>query len=443
MEAETSRNEVGINDIYSVLRRDYPNSKSSIEESFTITPYTRGSADTLMFIVNSLNEEGWKIYSSDKRTPAILAEGPNGCFSLKDGSPAVAIWLECLADDMAKVKSSTDDKLTFSKDDIHNNMAFWSNTRSLIIDPPLLDLYPPGHWEEEIFSQIEYCDVVDHLVGKWDQWGPYNACCPFYVHLEGTRAVTGCTALAGAQVLHYLHYKLGIPQMMYSQGYCNGDVNNFTKHFSNPTANIWDSMRFEYRTPGSSQDIIPEAVLISYVGQCVNMHYVETQNNQYSWAVPQNLKPDLFEYHGISCKHDTYNEDDVIRNLSQNIPVIVSASHLLVPLDGDIHTFVIDGYRKKRTKYIHHHYYVVDDPSSGPYILPDDYSTYSYSAASISEIKINWGWWSQWYRGQDGEEVLNDGWYTLTGSWTVHDTEGEESSYNRYRKMIYDFAVAQ
>jgi hypothetical protein len=36
VEAETSRNEVGINDIYSVLRRDYPNSKSSIEESFMI-----------------------------------------------------------------------------------------------------------------------------------------------------------------------------------------------------------------------------------------------------------------------------------------------------------------------------------------------------------------------------------------------------------------------
>lgn len=383
---DTFGNNVTINDIYNIIRRDFPNSKTSIEKDFSITPYTRVLSDTLMFIVNSENNEGWKIYSSDKRTPAILAEGSNGRFSLKGGSPAVSIWLECLADDMTRVKNSTDDQLTFNKEDINKNKAFWSNTRSLIIDPPLLELYPPGHWEEEIFSQIEYCDVVDHLVGKWDQWGPYNACCPFYINLEGTRAVAGCTAVAGAQVLHYLHYKLGIPQLMYSQGSCDGDVNNYTKYFSNPTADIWDSMSFDYHIPNSSQNPIPEAILISYVGQCVNMHYVETRNNQYSWAVPQNLKSDLFEYHGISCKHDVYNEDDVVRNLSQNIPVIVSASHLLVPLDGDIHTFVIDGYRKKRTKYTHHHYYVVDDPTDGPYILPDDYTTYSYSTATISEI---------------------------------------------------------
>ena len=47
----------------------------------------------------------------------------------------------------------------------------------------------------------------------------------------------------------------------------------------------------------------------------------------------------------------------------------------------------------------------------------------------------NGGWASQW-----GSDPINDGWYTLTGSWTV--TNGGTYDYNHYRYMIYGFSVS-
>lgn len=102
----------------------------------------------------------------------------------------------------------------------------------------------------------------------------------------------------------------------------------------------------------------------------------------------------------------------------------------------DIHCFVIDGYKLTRTKYTHYHYYVYDSrPPGVPLPEPPDYTTYTYSSPTLSNIKINWGWASQW-----GSDPINDGWYTLTGSWTV--TNGGTYDYNHYRYMIYGFSVS-
>lgn len=432
-----SENHVTIKDVYSIIERDFPKTKAENGlNNITITPYVTNITDTLMYIVNLPDGKGWKIYSSDKRTPAILAEGYSGTFSLNEGSPSVALWIECLAEDIANVKSASDFELTFTDEDIKYNKEYWSISQPLYIDRPLIEEYPAGHWEEEVFTQVEYRDSVEHLVAKWDQTAPYNSCCPYYVSTPDQRADVGCIAVAGAQVLHYLHYKLGVPNYMYSQCSCEGNVDGFNKYFSSPSIDIWDSMKYSYQYNENVSSIIPEAILASYVGMRVDMHYVDNIIGQYSWAFPQNLKSDLFEYYGISCIYDNYDEEAVINSLSNNMPVIISASNLLIPIDGLIHCFVIDGYRRKHTKYIHHHYYVVDDPTSGPYILPDEYTTYTYSSPVMTDIKINWGCNTQW-----STTPLNDGWYSLTGDWTF--VKNDSYTFNNNRKMIYNFAVSE
>ncbi len=432
--SSVSDNHVSLNDILEVISRDLPATRSA-EYSYDLSSYVGEESDTLMYILNLGEGDGWKIYSSDKRTPAILAEGDKGYFSLEEGSPAVAAWMSCMAADMSRVKSSTDAELTFNNEEISSNKAFWpgSQAQSRGFDPdlPILTPYPKGHWEETITSSTVEYDHVDHMVAKWDQYSPYNACCPIYADSPNTRAVTGCVAVAGAQVLYYLHNKLGVPTGMFTQSSCVGNNHDFVYNFTNYTTAAWDLMSMDYTS--TSTQIIQEAVLMSYVGHRVNMHYWD----EYSWAVPANLKTDLFEYHGISCSHGSYDEETVKNNLLNQLPVILSASDLLVPLDGDIHCFVIDGYRRTQTKYTHHHYYVLDEAPGGMYVMPDDYETYTYSSPELTSIKINWGWWTQW----DDENPVNDGWYTLTGSWTV--TNGDEFDYNHNRKMIYGFAVAE
>jgi len=186
----------------------------------------------------------------------------------------------------------------------------------------------------------------------------------------------------------------------------------------------------------SSNVTLPEAILIRAVGESVGMHYCEG-STPYSWALPGNLKTNLFEPEGISCSRSSYNGETVKTCLLNQMPVIVSATDLLIPIDFDIHCFVIDGYKRTQTKYTHRHVYVLDEQPENPFIMPElpYYTTYTYSDPEITSIKINWGWASQWY-----SQPVNNGWYSLTEGWTV--TNGGTYDYNYNRTMTYGFAVA-
>ena len=122
-------------------------------------------------------------------------------------------------------------------------------------------------------------------------------------------------------------------------------------------------------------------------------------------------------------------------NLENDLPVIVTATNLLIPADFDIHCFVIDGYKKTYTKYTHYHYWYVED--GGIDLNPGEhmpYYTYTYTTPEITAIKINWGWKSQW-----GSSHVNDGWYSLTANWYVQN--GSYYSYNYNVSMSYGFSI--
>lgn len=424
-------NKVSLSDVLGIIEKERTKSSENIVD--TIFPLVGENSDTLLYVVN-MEKGGWRIYSSDKRTPAIVAEGDSGYFSIEEGSPAVEFWLDEIKQNMAQIAQSTDEELTFSKDEIMFNKSLWTGESVSEVSPKVAPSYPPGHWEEIITSStVEVHDSIEHMVPKWDQDDPYNKCCPYYSNMQD-RAATGCVAIAGSQVLLYLHDKLGVPSEMFSDCSCVGTVDAFSKEFSNPSTGVWSSMSYEYQYP-SDTTFLPEAVLISYVGDRVNMHYCENILGSYSWAVPKNLKSDLFEYYGITCYHGDYDEGIVKSNLSKKLPVIVSASDQAIPVNGDIHCFVIDGYRRTRIKYNHYHYYVLDGTPEGQYAMPKEYTTYSYSQPVIESIKINWGWRSQWKKPR-----VNDGWYALTEGWTV--TNGRTFDYNHHVKMIYGFSVS-
>ncbi len=429
--SSSSDNHVSLNEIHQVISRDFPITKTH-GYSYKVNPYISENQDTLMYVVNFGSNDGWKIYSSDKRTPAILAEGENGYFSLEDGSPAAALWISSMSNDIAKVKRATDEELIFNKDEVSSHKIFWQQPR---IDPNLPIIpYPGGHWEETIIGSMTIEDtVINHMVSQWHQNEPYNMYSPYYVNDPDTRALAGCVAVAGAQVLYYLHNKLQTPSQMYSQGYCVGNIDGYERVLTNLSETVWDSMSMNMKSDSTVS--VPEAILIAHVADMVNMHYCDNIFGQYSWALPVNLKTYLFDYHGISCSHGNYDEEIVENSLLNQMPVIVSASNLLIPVDTRIHCFVIDGYRSTRTEYTHYHYYVWDVPPTEPYLPFESYTTKSYSPASVTAIKINWGWKTQWKK----KDPVNDGWFTLTGRWVLDDG----GDYNHNKKIIYDFAVAE
>lgn len=419
---------VNLRQIEDFASQVFPQTRGNGEHDFSINPIIGDNADTLMYIINFGEGDGWKIISADCRTPAIIAESEAGTFTLASENQSVRLWMDCIAQDLSVIRHSENEALIFSRDQIAANMAFWGRSDVRSLDPEPQD---DGIWVVSTTSEEIIVEEVDHLTPPWYQHQPYNLYCPLKSNSSTERAPAGCVAVAGAEMLYYLHNHLGVPATMVSEGYCYGNINSFTRSFYSANTSIWTSMSSSYPPTFDSGNAV--ALMIGHIGALTGMHY----NNSYSWTLPANLRTEVFGPMGISCSHGNYNADIVKSNLNNSLPVIVTATDLAIPVDFDIHCFIIDGYRKSYTKYRHLHSFIPNDPS----IIPDpethgDYVTYTYSSTDITAIKINWGWSSQW-----GDNPLNDGWYTLTDGWQV--TNGGVYNYNHNRKIIYGFSISE
>lgn len=415
---------VGINQILSYIDERRPQTKGA-QNAYRLEAYNSAEGDTLMYIINYGNGDGWQILSTDTRTPAVIAESSTGRFSLEEGSPAVQVWMDMTATDIANIRNLPDEKLNFSEDEIASHKAFWASKEEVdrgLIDPDPNPRY--GYWATEVSSHTVSYDTLNHLVPQWDQNAPYNAYCPWKSDGSMKRAPAGCVAIAGAQVLYYLHEHLGVPQTMVSDGYCFGTTTGWDHDFYDYTSTIWAQMSPYYTdVPGAAD---AEALMIGHVGKKISMNYT----NNYSFAFPNYLRTRLFSDIGISSSHGNYDAGYTKSNLLDSLPVIVTASRYVIPYDGDIHCFVIDGYRRTRIETITYHYWV---EGILDITIPEPYYTYSYSSPEIKYFKINWGWWDQWTDG------VNDGFFSPTGDWYV-DT-GANYIYNR--TMIYNLTISE
>ena len=410
-----------------------PKTKSGDANETVITTYGDINNTPLLYIVNYGYGDGWQILSSDSRTPAVVAEGENGYFSLEEGSPAVRIWMDRMAADMAAVRVSTDEQLTFTKEQIAANKAVWGEEGNMRVLPQEGE---GGNWHVSMTSSEYLVEEVAHMTPHRDQYAPYNAYCPLKVGSTYDRAPVGCVAVAAAGVLYYLHNEWNIPAGMVDYGVCEGDISDYSRTFDGNSTTIWSQMSYQYNVFGADA----EALMLGYVGDVLGMHYWSGENNYYfSWAFPSNIRTILFAQYNISCSQGDYYSPIVKNNLGNHMPVIVTASDWEIPINGDIHCFVIDGFKKTFIRYTYYHYWVEDDPhhshSTGPH---DPYYTYEDTEPEVTAIKINWGWASQW----DINNPVNDGWYSLTADWTVTNN-GSTFSYNHNVNMIYDITLPE
>lgn len=409
--------------------RDYVGQKTKSDgaNETVITTYGNINNTPLLYIVNYGDGDGWQILSSDSRTPAVLAEGETGLFSLEEGSPAVKVWMDCMATHMAAIRQSTDEQLKFSDAEIAAHRAAWEKEGGERVVPT-----SGGYWQTTTTYQEILVQERDHMTPHWDQDLPYNAYCPLQIGSSYQRAPAGCVAIAAAEVLYYLHNKLNVPAGMVDNGFCIGDVDSYSRAFSGNSTTTWSQMDTTYHSYGANA----EALMIGYIGATINMHYWYLGNYYFSWALPDNIRTELFSLYGISCQQGDYNESPVKSNLEAEMPVIVTATDWMLPVDWNIHCFVIDGFRKTRLKYTHYHRWIPNPNPSNPHPIEfDPYYTFSYSDPEITAIKINWGWASQWHTNNP----VNDGWYSLTADWTV--TNGTTYSYNHNVNMIYNIAT--
>ncbi len=399
-----------------------------------ITCYTDTAKDTLLFICDN-SEGGWTMYSSDTRVPPIVAQSETGTFAEAMENENAAWWIKTIAEDMKAIRRAGDHELNFSKEEIESNANFWEsvsapdkfvkeylakhNTRGK--DGP--GAFPIGHYE--FVGSTYHTEIYDSIprltVTNWHQGSniyPYNMYCPYKSDNSGERSPAGCVPIAGAQMLYFLHQKLGVPQTAPSEAYCYG-ANNTNYNWSqyNYTSEIWDIM--------DTSDGRYAAPLIADVGRRVGANYGDDETQ----AVTSHLVNKVFKEYGISCTYSSYNVENVKNSLLEGMPVILRA-HDENGEGG--HAFITDRYRRIRgvttNSYEWVYDYVPTNPGGGLIFVPDvprKVET-SYSSPTINMIGMNWGWGSYY----------NNEWYSLTGDWTLSKYNFTES-----RAMIHDFKI--
>ncbi len=415
-----------------------PSTRLSGSTELSIEPLVDIFGDTILFVANL--HPGWMLISSDTRTPAILAESPVGHFDLSELTEAEAEWLEVLAEDVRSVKlSEVEEPGCIISGDELNNSEFWFS----ICDPEAFasQRFPSTRSDEGYYListhvEEEIVQEVPHLMQTtWFQQSPFNAYTPYRTDTTLVRAPAGCVAVAGAQMLYYLHGKINRPLVAPTQGYCNGVIGSYSQGFSGFSSSAFDNMLVD-------DDLA--ALLIGWVGQNLDVQY----GNEQSSASTSDLV-DVFEDLGISCQYGAYDTSVVASHLMDEMPVIVRADgtcHTIlgIPFYHDGHSFVVDGFRKKRYKYTRTYVWswLSDEPDSlgiREFDFDDSYIDISYSSPFITQVKINWGWCiSQLPYYFPTASYYT--WYTLSGNWHIQGSN-PQLNFDYRRKMLYNFSV--
>lgn len=311
----------------------------SKKEITKIEPIVYGNKDTVMFIVSYT--DGWAVLSGDKRAVPVLGSSEKGSFNSEISSAGSAIWFNEAANGILELKKKNlpiDEKsLTENKD-----FNFWikaekaSNVQKALSskpkEPPTINFVPLE--ETYLCKRLISSHLVSNLknyVGpytrtEWGQREPWNTNLPqvwSYKLNSNTQPPTGCVAVAIAQMLYFTHYKLGVPSGLYHTVYSTGqiyDETNYSVSFyrGNYQENSprWDQMPLEYQEDDPNTSYVAD--LMADVGNRVNMKYAVNGSSS-------SLSLSAFQSYGLMFDEKDYNSTDVLNNLRNGMPVMISA----------------------------------------------------------------------------------------------------------------------
>ena len=377
-------------------------------------------------------EKGFDIISADKRSPVPIATSDTGDYIEFNDPDGIGGHLETMAE---QVWFSLNEYLGSPSPEaaeyINNSLNFWSLINGDVKTEQPTKSPVSGRWILiDVSSEEEVYDSIPHLTTTtWYQRGTYNDYCPQDMDTAGVVVAcpAGCVAIAGAQMLYYLHNKLGVPTTSPASGLCTGYVfdNTAQQSFWNYSSYTWENMNPTRCSYGTD---VYAALLVGDVGKKVNMNY--------SWSGSGAYMEDLVSYvfapYGISSTYyNGYSSSIIVSSLSDGYPVVCGGRRLVNNTDKVGHCFLIDGYKRFRTKTTYTYEWAPDEPY--PY-TPRNYpvdpirTEITYSTPHISYYCMNWGQY---------DTDPNDVWCSLDGIWQ-YDTI---TPYIYNRKMIYNYNI--
>lgn len=332
---------VSLADANSFIDIHYPN------KDYVITPIVE-DIDTLLFIYNF--DKGWAVVSGDKRTTPILGYDEDSNLSLTTTNENLLFWLEELAQSLRFIKANA-----FSDDNV--NTRLWQALSHSKKTVPSMKKgrdvdYKWGVWKQVEIGSQETVDSIPHLIQtKWGQSNDptpkWNYKCPIDVNSSpALRCPTGCTAVAMSQLIYYCHYQLGKPTALYHAIIVDSltihgpqTIIGFERGSFIPNSGRWDMMAKTSTGSGNTSFV---GDLMMDVGNRVGMEY----SGSGSGAMPSLSV--LSNYYGIDGVMHSYYPNLVLSSIQNEMPVMIVG----YKPGGAGHTWLIDGYVKKRIDYL-------------------------------------------------------------------------------------------
>lgn len=430
-----------------------PNSPNGIKRPIKSVEAKGPNADvTLMYVVNY--DKGWEIISADKRAQPVLAFSEGGEFSFETANPGEKIWLECLACDVLNLRTA-DKALQTRAAENNPNVGFWrglelrkeimdedvvetrafGDSLDFSFDPiPILPFPLPegGHYEfSHTYETYTLETEVGHLLDTaWGQNAPWNEMCPT-INGGAAHVPVGCVAVAVAQILYNLHYRLGTPVAIPINAYWYGDYDASPEFYLGPMNEVaWPYVATSDGEYGKSTAMA--AALMAHIGYLVSMDYGEEESGALSSDVPT-----AFDFYGITCELEDYNYVSVAESIRDSLPVYTRARRIKNQETGATagHAFVIDGCQDYRVQYIDYYDWVWDEPQdpNGPQTKVPGYTrTRTTNTIVCKYICMNWGWEGD--HDSEGDEPI---WFAVAGDWDP--IEGR--NYNISRKVITEYVL--
>jgi hypothetical protein len=299
-----------IKNVVSLTRRNYNNNSRMKVVGNNATSIS----DTILYLVNFENDEGYAILAADKRIPStVIAITESGSISAEDFNfkpdsiKGFKLYNDSVNDYYVGVTQPAAPKLVsdYAESSINNY-----NIPVYVVSD----------------TWVTVAKVAPMLTTCWHQRSPFNDACPLVGSSTTNRSPAGCVATAIAQIMAYHEYPANLS--------CDGYLCNW--------AAMKDICKRTYSSNyGTTAARTAVAHLITNIGGWCGMIY----SDGWSFAMPSSAKTCMstFGYQNVSLDNQ-YNETKVLNMLNNNCPVFIAAISGLV--DG--HAWVIDGYIKQQ-----------------------------------------------------------------------------------------------
>ena len=388
----------------------------------SITPSLNENGDTIAYIVNY--NEGWEVLSNDRRTPMVLASSEKGSFNLDEIKKN---------DNLNSYWTSIEEELTALKETpVTENDTLGTGWNAYYIENEDIAeedmVRTNAAYALPVPGQNGYWVVIDSyttttkdefseraITTAWHQ--RMNSYIPKAVNARGEleNCLAGCTAIAGAQYLYYLHNKNNRPQYMVDEGTYDASTNEFW--FFGESEDVWDYMADPICGP------IYVHIFIGYVAKYIT----DLFGLSATYGDPDKLRG-LINSYGYDFSWNNYSSSSIINLLNEHGALVAIASNS----NGSSHAFIIDGYRTTVTETTTTYGWVGEDSNGMDTNLRDfegniiGYGITSTQTTRNTDDRIYMNW------GQLLTEYNETSFNIATGSWSMGS-----SIYNHNRKVLH------